>query len=511
MNNKLLLVTGITLLYRESQIAGALENSAALVRQIADGIRLSDLNITVDQERDVLQNLRITALSMCDDPAGHQYELNEIMQRIKVNCSEDEALYETFYDGMAPELSDNALKRTCVNLKRALSNHFKETKIAEVVNGASYALKFQRSKIADIKKWVSQIVADLEPYQVDTAEKDPAIISDVDMADEHQISAVYAAIKDMDDGTSILRTGFQGINRMLDGGFRRGEQWVIGALQHNFKTGFSLTVFKQIALYNKPVMINPDKKPLLVRISFEDALTLNFQYLYQNLKECETGQVPDMTGVSDEEMAHYVKEKLSVNGYHTRFLHVNPSMWTYRDITNKILELESEGYEVHMLMLDYLLKVPTTGCDQGPMGHDIRNMYERIGNFCKQRGICMITPHQLSTEAKMMFREGRQGFVQSLVGGGFYAGCKQIDQVVDGELFVHIEEVNNQSWFTVQRGKHRKIKQTPKEHRYMVLPFSVSGLVDDLNRADSTRKKVGGGPIGSKDENPFWEPDSAIL
>ena len=35
-------------------------------------------------------------------------------------------------------------------------------------------------------------------------------------------------------------------------------------------------------------MINKTKKPLLLRISFEDNLTLNFQFLYQSLKENET-------------------------------------------------------------------------------------------------------------------------------------------------------------------------------------------------------------------------------
>jgi hypothetical protein len=510
MNNKLLLVTCITLLFRESQIPGQSENSAALVREILGGIRLAEANLGVDRERDILEGLRSTALTMCDNPVEHKYELHEMLQQLRVNCMDDEALYEIFSDGMAPELSEQGLMRTAQNLKKKLANHMKEAKISEIVGKASYELKFQRTKIPDIKKWVSVIVGMLEPYQVEIAEKDPAVISDVDMSDEDAIAAVYTTIKEQDNGTTILKTGFQGLNRMLDGGFRRGEQWVIGALQHKFKTGFSLTLFKQLAMYNTPVMLNENKKPLMVRISFEDPLSLNFQYLYQNIKECETGEMVDLATVDEREMSLYVKEKLSVGGYQTRFLHVNPSMWTYRDIQNKILEYEADGYEIHVLMLDYLLKVPTIGCDQGPMGVDIRNMYERLGNFCKQRGICMITPHQLSTEAKMQIREGREDFVKGLVGGGFYAGCKQIDQVVDGELFVHIEEVNNQSWFTIQRGKHRKPPpMTPKEFLYMVLPFSKSGLLDDFGKSDTTRKKVGGGAIGTKDENPFWSPENS--
>jgi hypothetical protein len=191
-------------------------------------------------------------------------------------------------------------------------------------------------------------------------------------------------------------------------------------------------------------------------------------------------------------------------------MYINPSLWTYRDICNKIIELESEGYEVHMVMMDYLIKIPTTGCDQGVAGTDILNLYERINNFMGARNIAFITPHQLSTDAKMMIRDGRTDFVKELVGRGYYMKSKQIDQVVDLEIFIHIEKVNGKSYLTIQRGKHRIIEQTPDEFHYCVLPFQdaklfACGILDDINGPDSTATKVGGGPIGSADQIPFWE------
>lgn len=508
MNNKLLLVKAITLLYRESQIPGNHENSATLVREIVSNIRLPELSVGIDHERDILNGLKQTALSMCESPIGHQYMLADILQRLKIDTMEEEVLYDALCDGIVPELPEGALKRTCLDIKRTLTNHFQEEKIGEIMNKAASTLKFSRNKITDMKAFVAEVVSQLEPYQVDLIRKDPAIISDVDVSNLAETTEVFDGIKDDETGVSIMSTGYQGLNRMLDGGFRRGEQWVIGALQHNYKTGFTLSIFKQIALYNKPQMIDATKKPLLLRISFEDTAALNFQFLYASLKENETGLKVDTSGITSEEMARYVHEKLGVNGYHVRIMHVNPSMWTYRDICNKILELEADGFEVHMCMVDYLLKLPTTGCEQGPAGTDIRNLYERLYNFMKARKITFITPHQLSTDAKMMIRDGRQGFVRELVGRGYYAGCKQIDQVVDGEIFMHIEIVNNASWLTLQRGKHRKNGQTPTEYLYCVLPFyDVGGIRDDVGKADSTRKKVGGGPIGSGEETPFWDLD----
>lgn len=111
----------------------------------------------------------------------------------------------------------------------------------------------------------------------------------------------------------------------------------------------------------------------------------------------------------------------------------------------------------------------------------------------------------------MMVREGRLDFVKGLVGGGYYAGTKQLDQVVDGELFIHIEIVNDESYLTIQRGKHRGIDQTPIKERYCVLKFNTpSGILDDLNKPDSSRLKAGGGTIGSGQEIPFWTAESQI-
>lgn len=497
-------------MYRESINSSTTENSAELVRTVLEEIQLSDVNLTVNHERDILVGLKQTALEMCGNPQDHIYEPTELLQRLKLNTSSDEKLYESFAEGVETELSDASLKRTIINIRKSINNHFREQKINEILSKASMKFKYQRDKIKNVNQFVAETVALLEPFQLDASSIDPAIISDVDTGNLKDVTTVFTSIKETADGTSILKTGWQGINRMLNGGFRRGEEWVIGALQHQYKTGFSLSLFKQLALYNVPKMTDITKKPLLLRISFEDSIKLNFQFLYQSLKENETGEKASVHGISDDEMAEYVQRKLAVNGYHTRFMHVNPSLWTYKDICNYILKLEADGYEIHVCALDYLLKIPTVGCDQGPMGTDIRNLYERIRNFMSAKEILVITPHQLSPDAKRLIREGKTEFVKDLVGKGYYDGCTKIDQVVDGELFIHIEEVNGEYYLTVQRGKHRGIDQTPAKDRYCVLKFNgESGIMDDINGKDSSRKKSGGGTVGSGEETPFWSNSDA--
>jgi hypothetical protein len=512
MNDRLLLVNGITLLYRESQLTNVEENSSQLVREIVQSIKLPEINVGFDHDRDILSGLKATALYMCETPHGHKYEVNELLQRLRIDTADDENLYQALVEGITPELSEDAIKRTCINIKRSINSHFREEKIKDIVNKAAYSLKFTRNKITDMKAFVSELSSQLEPYMIDVVTKDPAIISKVNINNIDEITNIFNDVKENSNGTGILKTGYQGINRMLGGGLRSGLT-VIGALQNKWKTGFSLTLFKQIALYNKPRVLDPNKKAMLLRISAEDDLSLNFQFLYQSLKENETRQKVDIKNISVEEMATYVKEKLSVNGFEIEFLFINPSLWSYRDLFNYILEVESRGFEVRVCMFDYLIKMPTTGCDQGPAGTDVFNLYERVRNFMKSRDIVFITPHQLSSEAKMMIREGRSDFVKELPGRGYYMKSRQIDQVVDLEIYIHIEKVNGKSYLTVQRGRHRIVDQIPDEYEYCVLPFQDiklfnSGILDDINGPDTTCRKVGGGPIGSDDEIPFWCTDS---
>ena len=102
-----------------------------------------------------------------------------------------------------------------------------------------------------------------------------------------------------------------------------------------------------------------------------------------------------------------------------------------------------------------------------------------------------------------MIRQGVDNFVQEVAGKGYWDGCKRIDQEADFELIIHIEKMGNKSYLTMQRGKHRKVKITPNEDLYTVLPFhDIGNIPDDINGKDRSMKKVGGG--NENGEDPAW-------
>ena len=493
MEISLLLVKSVTLLYRESQLTEKTENSSDLVRNVISEVGKESSSVLL-KPKQILNSLRDMALDMCNNPIDHDYSVREMLQRIKLITDGDDNLYNSLADEINTEIPENQLKRSIVNLRKSLNNHFKEKTVSDIFSKASYEMKFQREKIKDINTYITEIIGQLEPLQISTTAKDSAVMDDIDIGDDNALNQVFNNVKSSGKGGRVYKTGWKRLDKMLQGGFRPGLS-MNAALQHKYKTGLNLSLFAQIPRFNRPYTTDPNKKPLILRISFEDEITNNLQFLYQYLKHCETREYIDIGDISAQDMTRYVKEKLQVNGFHVKMMRVDPTQWTYKSICNKIVELEAEGYVIEVLFLDYLAMVPTTGCiTSGPMGTDIRDLYRRIRNFCaSSRQMVVFTPHQLSTEAKRMIRAGvpEDQFVKEINEKGMFAGSGQLDQECDLIFYTHICKSNGVTYLTFQRDKHRLPTIIADENKYFVLRFPKGmPIPEDRDEEESGFSKV---------------------
>ena len=116
MDQKLLLCKAVTLLYRESQLSEKTENSADLVRTVLESVQVSDIGIGMSSDREIIMALKSTILEMCSQPLDHSYEKTDLLQRLKVNCGNDEKLYEAFKQGIEDEIQESSLKRSIINM-----------------------------------------------------------------------------------------------------------------------------------------------------------------------------------------------------------------------------------------------------------------------------------------------------------------------------------------------------------------------------------------------------------
>jgi hypothetical protein len=110
-----------------------------------------------------------------------------------------------------------------------------------------------------------------------------------------------------------------------------------------------------------------------------------------------------------------------------------------------------------------------------------------------RKRILFVTPHQLSTEAKQLIRNGVSdlNFVKEIAEKGYTELSRQIDQVVDLEIYIHIAYVNRKPVLTVQRGKHRGCSIIDEKYKYFTLNFPYRAPIKEtlheaVNNAEYT-------------------------
>lgn len=488
MEYKTILAKLITLIYRESHLETEAKSND-LIKNV-----LSLIKVELDK------TIQVTGTNKTKELKDFCYELlniNEpiekdiLLQKLRILLENDDKYYKAIEQAILPDYEIGVTKRVIISLIKYLTNYYKEYQVSEAIHKASYDLKFNRNSINNFNTYIGELISKIEPLQTVIGNKDPAIMNELDLTDETELLKTLDEIKNNASGNVCFKLGWQRLNNMTQGGFRRGEFVVIEALQHKYKTGFTLSLFAQILRHNTPVLINQNKKPLIVRISFEDKLADNLQFLYQYLRlhDNDGFTSDELKSVNPEEMSSYIKKKLTINGFHIKLLRVDPTLWSYKDICNKIIEFEAQGYEVQLLMLDYLALVPTTYCLQGPMGTDRRDQFRRIRNFCQSRKITVITPHQLSTEAKQLIRNGvsEVNFVKEIKEKGYSEGSKQLDQEIDLELYIHLFNYDKTTYLSIQRGKHRIPTIIDENDKFFLLKFPSknSPILEDINTQDS--------------------------
>jgi hypothetical protein len=227
--------------------------------------------------------------------------------------------------------------------------------------------------------------------------------------------------------------------------------------------------------------------------------------VYKYLKENETGQPVIEDQINIQEASAYVSARLRETGFEVRMDRFDPTEFSAASLTQHLDGLIAEGYEIQMLIVDYLNMLPKTGLDAKVAGDDIRLLFRRVRNYTSPRGITFLTPHQLSSEALLLIRDNVDDFVRNVANKGYYDGCKRLGQEPDLELMIHIVEVNGRKYLTIARGKHRN-NVTASKDQYAVLPFEVIGTIPwDIDGEDRSVAAPGGGRAGTEDENPWWE------
>lgn len=507
MDVKALLAKCISLLFREGQ-SGENDLSKQLVLDVITTLKINSNDISgTDSTVNELKNVVLNMVSK-----EHPTPYNDLIQHIRIACSSDVVLFESIQDNISFRLDEDELKRTILSYRFELNKYLKEKKATMLLDKMTFDLKFNRDKIGDLNQYMSSNlngIIDLVNY---SGEEIPGIICEVDLSDIDAVAEQFELIRKENDGSRTIKMPWQAMNRMTRGGLRLGQLTTVGGLAHNNKTGVSLSMFISGCIFNNPKNLQTDqkKKPLMLLISFEDDMLIVLFNLYILLKEnLENVKITDedKQRLSSREAAEYVYKKLSDTGYDIRIIRADSSTWSYAEIQSCILQFESQGYEIHLTLIDYLNLANKNGLSHSRADADIQELFRRTKNFFAAKNIALLTPVQLSPDAMELKRQGNKMLSMQISDGSYYEGCRGLSREPELELFVDIVKDNGRKYQTFARGKHRGQNDTPEEHKFFILEFQkIGGLRWDVNGTDTSLSKFGSvRNENGEEEGAFWD------
>ena len=228
------------------------------------------------------------------------------------------------------------------------------------------------------------------------------------LTDEDHFNAIMLEGAERALSTShYLQTGWQGMNKMLNGGFEDARLYNFIGATGGFKSGLLLNLMKQIKLYNKGRSHkDPTKRPTILFLSQENNIWETFLRIYgifggtdiKSHKPKEIIQIMKKGGFSvvqddqdiDIEFRYYGNMDISVT-----------------DIKGIVEELDNSGKEVICVIQDYIerLRPPMMSAEKRNALADISN---QMHDLAIELDIPIITASQFNREGVAIIEEQRE-------------------------------------------------------------------------------------------------------
>lgn len=394
-------------------------------------------------------------------------------------------------------------------------NHFKELTMAEVSwlnNMISETLKFEyiyplADKLIDIctkikssdygsktevVKRFEQIINETQSTfrRLKNEEEQEAIFSLKDGIFEDSIIQVH---NDLNNPRNFLRSGMQGLNGLLGGGFECGRFYVFFGLPGEGKSTMLLNLCYQLKKHNKFYQTkDPTKRPCIVLLTMENKVKESINRLFGiatasgSIKDVEPEKAIDMMRnegelyLSDDNPIDIIIKFKPTNSVDTSYLYT---------LTE---DLEDEGYEVICMVQDYIGRIRSI-----EHSADIRieygNVVDEMKVYANIKDIPVISASQLNRDASKHIDEARKSNKNDLVrllGRSNVSESSLILNNCDGGYMIAPEITpDGRKYLGVQKVKSRVLSLIQTE--YIYLPFvrhNDISLEEDINMGEPLYK-----------------------
>lgn len=478
----LVLVKSITVTLLNRFLENKSRRVDSIVEEVTDGVVPQNMSILGEGgEGEATEALQLTLDWIKNAPKETLVLCSDVVSRVKLNCAFNEDYIECITDLIPDDvekMDQEELEKRVNSILSELRYDLEGKRLGQLFRKGNKAIN-NGSTNFNARAYVQEFMEELKDHAVGDGEfSKPGFVGRLSTDDEESIVKVLENSKQLVSNEGLLKFPLNGLTKALGGtGFRRGESICFKARSHHYKSGNLLDCTKWLPMYNVPHMFDEKKKPLILRISFENTLEQDINQLYRSIFEFEKQEKIDMAEVNTEEAAKAIIEKLGQRGYTVAIECYDPNNFTVWDLVELITYYESLGYEIHVCIVDYIEKIAK---GNGKLRDDqaIINAFQIMRNHCNPRRTTFITAHQLSTESGKLLAEcGTATFSSKIVdSGGIYdRNCRSLITELDLEIVTHIHKVGDDKFLTYSKGKHRDVNDVSQKHLNFAYKFQKFG------------------------------------
>ncbi len=478
-NNILQLIKIITALYFNDKAEDDNPNIYDEIQNILKNIKVDPRVLSsLGNDDAVIESLRYTAEWMIYSKCN--FNRLDLLQRLSVNLQSDNDYIAIAKSYLDPEITSIDARKRANGIMQELRYEEKRNKLKAAIAKANAQLNFGSDYI-EITPYINNLMTELGELHSSTNNETQGLLGKVNFTDDEDIENALTKGISLVDETGVLNTGFIGLNKACGGsGIPRGFLVNFGALTHCYKSGILIDLCLNIPVYNDPWMWDDTKKPMIMRISFENTIEQDVIILYKKLYEIKYKKRWAAGDVNIADAKNELKAHFQQRGYTFEMLHYDTANFCIYDLFDVLNKYIDYGFEIHAVMCDYLSQIA-----HHTFGDRLDSKIQRTSDmtrlFCYPKGITFITAHQLSTAAQEESKKNSVNFTKLVCTGGWYMDCKSLHTKLDLEFVMHIHKhIDGNDYLMFSRGKHRGGENTPQSHRHFIYQFQdLGGIMPD--------------------------------
>ena len=418
-----------------------------------------------------------------------KYEASPVVQRDPAILNTLRQLF-SLDTKLSPKKVDSLATKISTNLDLNIANKYVRRLFKKIVECEQTSDPFKRATYLDTicndaRDMVEILVENKNQLESSSTDR---YLERINMNDKEDIKK---AVKQYSKRAShVFKTGLQGLNKMFGkaGGFKLGESITINALKHNYKSGLLMSFAKWIIMHNKPY-IDPERPgiPTILFITLENEANENIMWWFESMYVATYGTPPE--GLTDEDIVEKVYDFFQQSGYTFIIERKLGPDFGYDEYVQMYERYQKAGHRILVTIIDYMNMMKKGSGKDSRSDLALRDLYNKMCNFNKNRMTTQISAHQLNRDAARLV-VGSTNVVKKF-NDAHYADGMDVGREVDMEIFIHIERNNSgKAFLTMNRGKHRYVNDTPDKDKYCAYAFSEYGILDDLDTESKAVKNI---------------------